>query len=248
MSRIFSAGLQRSFMECSSSVIIPAYNEENHIEACLSSLSSQETEVIVIVGGTDRTRTIAEHHEACDRVLVEEGANGPGAARNRGIREATGEILLFTDADTVVPEDWVETHLSQYTDERVIGVGGPAKPLEGGLKHRILFKLFSDIWYRLSWPVGFIQQPSFNCSYRRSVLYEEGGFNEEIPFMEDTELSLRTKKHGSVVYDQETCVKTSVRREQTNGYLSLFVLYLKFYVMFYVLRRNSEYEYFPQFH
>ncbi|WP_435102331.1 glycosyltransferase [Halarchaeum sp. P4] len=224
------------------SVVVPAYDEVETIGATLDSLRGQSTEVIVVTG-TAETRRIAADHDVVD-VVVSGSGNGTGAARNRGAERALGDIVLFTDADTRVPDDWVETHRRHYTDPDVVGVGGPATALEGSLKDDILFKLLSDYWYRVSWPLGFVQQPGFNCSFRYSDFREVGGFDEEIPFMEDTELSLRMKERGEIVYDPATEVATSPRREVEEGYLSLFATYARAYTSYYLLGRDLRGEYF----
>lgn len=225
----------------SASVVVAAHNEAALLERCLSALAEQDAELVVVASGGDGTREIAAAHDAVD-VLVRDEERGPGAARNRGVDAASGDIVLFTDADTVVPSDWVETHRRHYADEDVVGAGGPARPLEDGWRNRVLFKVLSDWWYRVSWPLGFVQQPTFNCSYRASVFREHDGFDEDIPMMEDTELSLRVRHSGDIVYDPDTEVETSARREENDGYLSLFVTYVGAYVSYYLLGRDPDEE------
>lgn len=225
------------------SVIIPAYNEEDSISLTLDSLKGQDAEVIVVVDGDDSTEDIAESHEAVDKVVSGEGT-GAGAARNRGLEASNGEVVLFTDADTIVPSDWVKKHVRHYKDESVVGVGGPARPIEDSLKNRVMFRINVDYWYRISWKFGFIQQPGFNASFRKKDFTEEGGFNETISFLEDTELSLRMKKHGKIPYDKHTKVETSARRENELGYIKLFVKFAKAYTNHYILNRGIEQNYF----
>lgn len=230
-------------MTVSVSVIVPAYEEPGNVARCLASLQGQDAEVVVVAGGEDDDATVARNHPVAD-VVVEDDGRGAGAARNRGVEAASGDVLGFTDADTVVPEDWVANHRRHYADDDVVGVGGPAQPLEDSLKDRLLFRVLSDYWYRVSWPVGFIQLPTFNCSYRATTVRANDGFDEDIPFMEDTELSMRLRSEGEFVYDPETCVETSARREQDEGYLSLFATYVKGYLDYYVLDRNPDEGYF----
>lgn len=226
-------------MSLSASVIIPAYDEPVLLSQCLSALRDQTADEVVVAASDETTQRIAKRHAACDTV-VSDDRNGAGAARNRAVDASSGNILLFTDADTIVPPDWVSTHRRHYADSSVIGVGGPARPLDGSTKDEILFKLLSDYYYRVFWPVGFTQLPTFNCSYRRSTFLEHDGFDEEIPFMEDTELSLRLRDAGELVYDAETRVDTSARRENTEGYVSVFLTYAHAYFSHYVL--NSDFE------
>jgi len=166
------------------------------------------------------------------------------AARNRGAEVAEGDVLLFTDADTVVPPDWVDRHRAHYDRSQVVGVGGPARPLDGRLRDEVLFAVLSDWWYRVSWPLGFVQQPGFNCSVRRDDFCAIGGYDETIPFQEDTELSLRLKERGEIVYDPDCVVCTSPRREHDEGYGGLFVRNLRGYVRQFLLGDRVDAEYF----
>ncbi len=93
------------------SIVIPAYQEEQRIGPTLEELgkflqgrASGEVEVIIVSGGsTDRTVTVARRYEnrlaARLRVLDLPEAKGKGAAVRAGVREATGQFVLFTDAD-----------------------------------------------------------------------------------------------------------------------------------------------------
>lgn len=89
------------------SIIIPAYNSEKYIERCIKSLSMQdmspeEYEAIIINdGSTDQTPSIIEKlsHQYSFIRHISTKNNGVSAARNRGIKEAVGEYLLFLDAD-----------------------------------------------------------------------------------------------------------------------------------------------------
>lgn len=91
------------------SVIVPVYNQEERIAACLESLLSQEgidLEVICVNdGSTDRTQEVIETYGARDArvVLINQPNAGAGVARNRGIEQATGEFVAFCDADDLIP-------------------------------------------------------------------------------------------------------------------------------------------------
>lgn len=88
--------------ETSISVIIPVFNTEKYLEEAIESVLTQTfrpTEVIVVDdGSTDRSADIATNFEPVVRVLQQANA-GIGAARNSGIKSATGDFLAFLDAD-----------------------------------------------------------------------------------------------------------------------------------------------------
>jgi glycosyltransferase involved in cell wall biosynthesis len=94
------------------SVIVPCYNGEAYVAACLEALLAQtyprgSYEVILVDNGsTDRTGEIARRYPV--RVVVEAEKRGAYAARNAGVRVATGSILAFTDSDCEGCSTWIE--------------------------------------------------------------------------------------------------------------------------------------------
>ncbi|MBM6704983.1 glycosyltransferase, partial [Sutterella massiliensis] len=113
------------------SVIIPAFNCEKTIAACVNSLLSRKTlnkeiEIIIVDdGSTDNTRTVAEdlkkQHKHV-KVLAQEN-KGAGAARNLGIEHAEGEYLWFIDGDDVVNENSINVisyELSRYKPQILV--------------------------------------------------------------------------------------------------------------------------------
>lgn len=93
------------------SVIIPAWNSEHTIGPCLASLfaqTMQNFEVIVVNdGSTDGTLDALAPHRSRIRLIDQEN-QGSNPARNRGLREATGELLLFLDADITMDPQCLE--------------------------------------------------------------------------------------------------------------------------------------------
>ena len=103
------------------SVIIPVYNEAKYIPGCLESLNHQtlKPDEIIIVddGSTDETLKIvnslnsknpAGQIENCKLKIVSQAHHGAGAARNLGAQHATGEILVFVDADMEFSPEFID--------------------------------------------------------------------------------------------------------------------------------------------
>lgn len=97
------------------SIIIPVYNKENLLEACLKSAQSQSYHNIEIIivndGSTDKSRHIIEDFiltESKSR-LINQKNKGVAAARNNGIENAKGDYVYFLDADDIILESTIDT-------------------------------------------------------------------------------------------------------------------------------------------
>ena len=93
------------------SVIVPFYNAEKYIKDCIDSLLSQEFPIdkyeLIFVdnNSTDASADIVKHKPRIK--YVSENRQSPYAARNRGTKEASGEIIAFTDPDCIAFPDWL---------------------------------------------------------------------------------------------------------------------------------------------
>jgi cellulose synthase/poly-beta-1,6-N-acetylglucosamine synthase-like glycosyltransferase len=114
-------------------VIVPAHNEEAVIEAklrnCLElSYPRDRLEVLVVSdGSSDRTEELVARHAGGPVRLVRRPRQGKAAALNEGARLATGEVLVFTDANSLLEPDALERLVESFADPRVGGVCGNKK-------------------------------------------------------------------------------------------------------------------------
>lgn len=112
------------------SVIVPVYNMEEYVGECLDSVLRQklaDIEVIVINdGSTDNSLSIIrEYQKSDDRIVIIDKKNaGVGAARNDGIRAATGEYLAFVDPDDMYASDKVLLHCYEAAQRENVSVAG----------------------------------------------------------------------------------------------------------------------------
>jgi glycosyltransferase involved in cell wall biosynthesis len=108
------------------SLVIPAYNEESHLAACLNAIAAQTVrpfEVIVVDNNsTDQTATIARRYPFV--TLLQESRQGVVYARNRGFDAARGDIIGRTDADGILAEDWVAQVQTVFSDPAVAAASG----------------------------------------------------------------------------------------------------------------------------
>lgn len=178
--------------ECS--VIIPAYNEAEIIEATLKSLSQQTIDrdryeiIVVDNGSTDRTVEIAKIY--ADFVLIKNKGN-VGAVRNYGVSKSNSSNIICTDADCLFSENWIERglHLLKENKNSVFG-GGLKSPADAS-------------WVEKKWllnPTGnAAQQKSLmgSCIFiRKKDFMAVGGFEENITSGEDSDLSEKLQALG----------------------------------------------------
>ena len=97
--------------------IVPIYNAERYLSACLDSLLAQTAKELQIIlvddGSTDGSLAIAKSYTVRDpRVeLYRQPHAGQSAARNLGLKHAHGEYVAFVDADDTIAPDWCEKHV-----------------------------------------------------------------------------------------------------------------------------------------
>jgi len=216
-------------------VIVPTLNEIRSIGKCLSSIRNQtykNIELLIADGGsTDGTIEMAGKY---GRVVHCGKTGGPGPARNIAARQAKGDIVAFTDADTGVPWDWIKRIVYNFSsDPRLVGVGGVLRPLDPRPLDRLMFKVNSDWFYRLTSAFGFHQLATPNCAYWKTDFLKIGGFDETLSMFEDTDLSIRMSKVGRIKMDKNLYVYNSTRRIKKEGYMGLFMRYLRVYFLYF---------------
>lgn len=218
------------------SVIIPARNEERLLESTLECVlhaarrfDRDAVEVIVVDNASsDGTWETLQHYSASDGVIaIRHDLPGAARARNHGRRCASGEILVFVDADTRIEPDC----LSRIVDHcRSAGIEAGITRLagsDGGLRARIWW-LFWEHVRRLPIPRAKAMPALMFC--RAAVFDEFGPFDEEVAIGEEWPIlaGLYRQRPNLFVYDRSMTAYSSSRRMQTQrfGYLRTFLKYV----------------------
>lgn len=180
------------------SVVIPLYNDAATIGAVLDGLAAQAGappfEVIVVDDGSSDGGGGLVGARA--RVIRQPNA-GPAAARNQGARDATGEIVLFLDADCVPPPNWVADMVHALATGRFDAVMGTIGMANDGIVPRLVQSEIDDRYRGMAVATGgvdFIAAPA--CGFRRDVFLALGGFDERLRHAEDVEIAYRVTAAG----------------------------------------------------
>ncbi len=179
------------------SIIIPAFNEERLIEACLQSVAESiaanakpgfTSEVIVVDNNsTDTTAKLAKKEEA--RVVFEP-INQIGRARNAGAAVATGDWFLFVDADSLLNPGMVADILQLCESGKSVGCGSTMHMDDLPLWGSLVLKLWTIASITMRWASGAL------VVCRADAFRGVGGFNQELFAADEIDLSVLLKKWG----------------------------------------------------
>lgn len=188
------------------SIIVPAFNEAARIENCVRSiqLTSYDRYEMVLVddGSTDNTLELMKGVAAADlRIKVLSQANaGKGAALNLGLRHASGEVVVFMDADLVLSRNTVKRMLQGFADERTGAVCGDARPATSDPERPRMPSSLSrgaGLLRRAIAVSGCLPACPGNIrAVSRAVLEEIGPVREDLLVGGDLELTRRVRRAG----------------------------------------------------
>ena len=219
-----------NFAKFDASFIVPALNEEGYLEPTLRSIRSKRTklryELIVSDGkSSDNTMRIAAKY--ADK-LVSTRRKGIWIGRNAGAAKAQGRLLVFIDADTVIPPNYLDTVHAIMHDRRTTGLSCAFR--FDRLTHALrVIEELSNKYLQVIGRLGIGELQGFNCVMRKRDFERVGGFPNKP--LEDGAMARRLQKLGRVIYHPGTHVVTSSRRMFKGGMMSSIEYYANLEVM-----------------
>ena len=221
------------------SVVVPAHNEADGLAATLEALRAQDVdaayEVLVVDNAsTDATAAIARAYGVR---VVPEPRRGVCQARQSGVDAAEGEIVASTDADSVVPRDWLRRlDLTLRADPTLVAVAGPCRYADPPWWAAVFPPLFFVVVDRLHARTGrLLYLTATNVAFRRDgfpgydVRLTQGG--------DEVDLRRRLQVWGPVAWDARNVVRTSSRRMDFGLAHTLVVSFGYHYGLTYALGR-----------
>jgi glycosyltransferase involved in cell wall biosynthesis len=182
-------------------VIVPTYNRLVSLKDTVQALQTQTLsrhlyEVIIVNdGSSDGTEKFLQQmveKEPSFRFFTQANG-GPAAARNRGVAEAQGRIIAFTDDDCIPQADWLEVILSAFVEPGTIG-------LQGSTYTDV--KDITPLTHQIDNENGNASVPTCNAAFTREALLRVKGFDEQFPFPhnEDADLAWRIEEFGKILF------------------------------------------------
>ncbi len=196
------------------SVIIPTLNEETNIEAAIKSAGNQDSEIIVVDGGSqDNTINYARQAGA----IVEPGPKGRAVQQNMGAQMAKGKVLLFLHADTILPDHYEKYIFDAMMDpELVAGAFGFKTDMTGFLMKGV--SVVTNLRARyLKMPYGD------QCLFVRKSVFESIGGFPQVQIAEDLFLMRVLAKTGRISILPAAAI-TSSRRWRRIGIIRTLII------------------------
>lgn len=231
------------------SIIIPTLNEEKYLPGLLRSLKRQsfkDFEVIVSDGGSeDKTRSIVQEN-GFKLVEGRKEKRHPSIQRNDGAKIAQGEILLFLDADTILPDDYFLEKTVESFQERKLGVAGFYMDFKSN-------KFFYKFYYCFYNSIAFLAQYFFPLAVGAGIIVKKvwhekvKGFDEKIFIGEDHDYCKKIAKLDKFRIIKTTKIFFSIRRFEKEGPWKLLgkMIYSAFYVFIFgsIKKRIVKYDF-----
>ncbi|MCI5073025.1 glycosyltransferase [bacterium] len=224
------------------SVVVVAYNEEEHIAQCIDSILQQITSyayhvIVVDDGSTDQTADILNSYQDLIQIIHTKN-QGPSHARNLAIQSTQSPWLAFFDADAVLDEHCIETLLVQALtltkdNTRSFSVGGKQSVSP---KAQNCEKNTAQFLQSLSFASDYLHEaedlqrvnhvPSCNVIYSTKSLQAVRGFDERLWPCEDLDLDIRLTK----VLDHQVfyCPKANIFHRRPKTYWSLLRMFYRY--------------------
>lgn len=228
------------------SIVIPAFNEEAYIKACLESISKLETKlnfevILVDNNSTDKTVEVAQKFaNGINLRIIKESKQGRGAARAIGFKEAQGKIILSTDADATFDPNWLDILVAGIKG-KIVATTTTCKITDCSALTNLIFNFIHPAMTVIYGAIfGNCWLFGFSFAIYKSVYDESEGFDPNLQAQEDFDLGYKICKLGKIKFINKQPLIVSGRRFK-NGLLAAFYEYISTFITVIILKRKNAY-------
>lgn len=220
------------------SIIIPTFNGARRLPSCLEALKAQKSDrpfqILVIDDGSNNDAAgAAGQYEGVH--VIRQRNSGPAAARNRGVAEARGEIVLFIDDDCIAESGWLQKMTAPFVDPQIAGAKGAYLTRQAEWIAKFVQVEYEEKYEILARSPCIDLIDTYSAAFRRKVYLDAGGYDTRFPVAsaEDREFSCRLARAGHklifipearVWHTHVSTVWGYMRKKFKNGYWNVLTM------------------------
>lgn len=206
------------------SIIIPTLNEENYLPRLLRTIKKQSFKDFEIIaadaGSKDKTVELAK---AAGCKVVKGGR--PARGRNKGVKKARGKLILFLDADVILPRACLSKAVKEFQKRNLDVAAFPLAPYTKKKLPKFLFDFFFNYPLKLleeRWPHGV----GAGIFIKKALHEKINGWDESITIAEDHDYVQRAAKQGKFGAIKSTYIFFDMRRFEKEGLAKVLLKYI----------------------
>lgn len=231
------------------SFVIPCFNEEDYIAGAIESIQKQKMSVpyeIIIVDNASTDNSV----KICDKygvLIIHDSKRGLTFARQKGLEKARGELIVYMDADTRIPDNFTSCFLDYFKNHTdTVCASYRYYYFDGRLIDKIFLFIFQSALPIVDFLLNILHKPEIIFGLimviRTDALKRAGGINEKFVFFgEDAEIARSLYAQGKVRYLRYPSVATSARRYKNKGiFKTVFLYWLSFLLIYFGKLKRAE--------
>jgi len=226
------------------SIIIPTLNEESCLPLLLEAIKRQNLndDYEIIVADADSKDKTVEVAKGYGCKVVSGGL--PAKGRNAGAKVAKGDLLLFVDGDTVLPEGFLEKNLKEFNKRRLDIAGFFLYPYNKNKFFYFLYDLFYNWWPALA-TEKYLPHAVNTILVKKGLHQKLGGFDEQIKIAEDHAYAREGAKIGKFGILRSSPILALTKRFEHDGWVKTFLKYIlcEFHMIFFGPVKSDIFKY-----
>jgi glycosyltransferase involved in cell wall biosynthesis len=202
------------------SVIIPTHNRLSQLHQAFESVCNQTKkpdEIIIVDDASDNQNNIDIQDFFYKDIIIKiekfESSKGACFARNRGVEIASGDIIMFLDDDDTWEPQKIESQLNVFNDNSQIGLVYSGRLIVSTYNRKeVIYEIHPHAYGNLYPPILYsnLIGTTSSVAIKKSLFKEVGGFDEELPALQDYDLWIRCCKKSIVGHDNACNVRYTV--------------------------------------
>lgn len=208
-------------------ILIPCYNEEKSIAAtiksCLKQSVAADQIVVVDDGSKDKTRQIVSRFKKIEKVFLPRNTGNKSYVQEAGLLHVNSDIMVTTDADTIIHKDFIKNILPHFKDRNVVAVAGQVRSMKRNMvtaSRELEYVLSQDLYKKAQSKIdSIIVIPGAAGAFRTKFFKKRISFDHDT-LTEDLDFTYKIHKQGKKVAYEAGAIVYTQDPDTVKGYVN----------------------------